>query len=141
MFAVATVKHGACGVLDGALSATLLLHTHMGFGQVIVDYIDKRKYPKMGPMCKWILRAGTLAAAAGLYGMFTLNFVSSVWYLTAFRIQHKYVCAWFDPRWTSSACVILSVLNTNHRVCYFSTHFTYTDDVGITEMVAKLWTA
>lgn len=68
MIAVATVKHGACGTLDGVLSATLLLHSHIGFDSVLVDYLDKRKFPVAGPVSKWILRAATVATAVGLYG-------------------------------------------------------------------------
>ncbi|WFD25735.1 membrane anchor subunit of succinate dehydrogenase, Sdh4 [Malassezia nana] len=82
MIALATVKHGACGTLDGVLSATLLLHSHIGFDALLVDYLDKRKFPVAGPLAKWILRAATVATAVGLY-----------------------------------------------------------DDVGLTELVAKLWTA
>lgn len=86
MFAVATVKHGACGVLDGSLSAALILHSHMGFEQVLVDYVDKRKFPKAGPISKWVLRAATVAAAVGLYGMCKYAYES--FSLTQRRIQH-----------------------------------------------------
>ncbi|WFD15341.1 membrane anchor subunit of succinate dehydrogenase, Sdh4 [Malassezia arunalokei] len=86
LFAAATVKHGACGMVDASLSVALLLHSHMGFEQVLIDYVEKRKFPKTGPIAKWILRAATLTAAVGLYEF-----------------------------------------NTN--------------DIGITELVARLWTA
>merc|ERR1711957_362362 len=53
LFAAATVKHGACGMLDASLSVALLLHSHMGFEQVLIDYVEKRKFPKAGPIAKW----------------------------------------------------------------------------------------
>jgi len=70
LFAAATVKHGACGMLDASLSVALLLHSHMGFEQVLIDYVEKRKFPKAGPIAKWLLRAATLTAAVGLYGTY-----------------------------------------------------------------------
>lgn len=72
MVAVATVKHGACGTLDAVLSATLLMHSHIGFDALLVDYLDKRKFPVTGPVAKWILRAATVATAVGLYGTYLL---------------------------------------------------------------------
>ncbi|KOS16340.1 succinate dehydrogenase [Malassezia pachydermatis] len=77
MFAVATVKHGACGVLDATLSATLILHSHIGFDACLTDYLDKRKYPFTGPLAKWIIRAATVGAAVGLYGLTEL--VARAW--------------------------------------------------------------
>ena len=46
LFAAATVKHGTCGMVDASLSVALLLHSHMGFEQVLIDYVEKRKFPK-----------------------------------------------------------------------------------------------
>lgn len=67
MCAVATVKHGACGTLDATLSAALLLHSHIGFDAILKDYLEKRKYPFVGPLAAWLLRGATVATAVGLY--------------------------------------------------------------------------
>ncbi|WFD33345.1 membrane anchor subunit of succinate dehydrogenase, Sdh4 [Malassezia cuniculi] len=67
LVAGAAVKHGACAVLDGGLSLALLLHTHLGFDTMLTDYVDKRKFPLLGPVAKWILRFITLGAGYGLY--------------------------------------------------------------------------
>lgn len=85
LFAAATVKHGACGMLDASLSVALLLHSHMGFEQVLIDYVESRKFPKAGPIAKWILRAATLSAAVGLYGTYSAY---CHLFLTQRRIQY-----------------------------------------------------
>ncbi|KAI3628183.1 membrane anchor subunit of succinate dehydrogenase, Sdh4 [Malassezia furfur] len=84
--AVAAVKHGMSGAVDGALSVALLLHSHMGFENVLTDYVEKRKFPIAAPITTWFVRALTVATGIGLYEF-----------------------------------------NTN--------------DIGLTELVAKLWTA
>ncbi|CCU98396.1 unnamed protein product [Malassezia sympodialis ATCC 42132] len=104
MIAVATVKHGACGTLDGVLSATLLLHSHIGFDSVLVDYLDKRKFPVAGPVSKWILRAATVATA----------------------------CV-YDSR--------LGLPTVPGRQGFEQTTNRMADDIGLTELVAKLWMA
>ena len=68
LFAAAAVKHGASGVLDGALALTLVVHSQMGFQQCLDDYVHKRKYPIAGPLATWGVRGLTLGAIYGLYG-------------------------------------------------------------------------
>ncbi|WFD42795.1 membrane anchor subunit of succinate dehydrogenase, Sdh4 [Malassezia psittaci] len=68
--AAGAVKHGVSGVVDGGLSVALLLHSYMGFENVMVDYVEKRKFPMMAPIATWIIRALTVATGVGLYGMF-----------------------------------------------------------------------
>ncbi|WFD22004.1 membrane anchor subunit of succinate dehydrogenase, Sdh4 [Malassezia equina] len=87
MVAVATVKHGACGTLDAVLSATLLMHSHIGFDALLVDYLDKRKFPVTGPVAKWILRAATVATAVGLYGTYLMAFADPTEFNTS-------TCGW-----------------------------------------------
>ncbi|WFC98707.1 membrane anchor subunit of succinate dehydrogenase, Sdh4 [Malassezia yamatoensis] len=84
--AAGAVKHGVSGVVDGGLSVALLLHSYMGFENVMVDYVEKRKFPIVAPIATWAIRALTVATGVGLYEF-----------------------------------------NTN--------------DVGLTELVSKLWTA
>jgi hypothetical protein len=37
------------------------------FDAVLVDYVHKRKFPKLGPLLTWTLRATTLAVGVGVY--------------------------------------------------------------------------
>lgn len=73
--AAAAVKHGQSGILDGSLSLLLLLHSHMGFGVVLTDYVDVRKYPVAGRVSSAILALCTLGAGYGLYGASPLGCV------------------------------------------------------------------
>lgn len=70
--AVAAVRHGMSGAVDGALSVALLLHSHMGFENVLTDYVEKRKYPVAAPITVWFVRALTVATGIGLYGTYQL---------------------------------------------------------------------
>lgn len=58
--------------MDGVLSATLLLHSHMGFENVLTDYVEKRKFPIAAPITTWFVRAFTAVTAYGLYGAYLL---------------------------------------------------------------------
>ncbi|CCA70522.1 related to succinate dehydrogenase [ubiquinone] cytochrome b small subunit, mitochondrial precursor [Serendipita indica DSM 11827] len=54
-------------VLDGVLALSLIVHSHIGFDSVVVDYLDTRKKPVIGQVAKWGLRAATTAALVGVY--------------------------------------------------------------------------
>jgi len=54
-------------VVDGLLAMSLVIHSHMGFDSMIVDYLHKRKFPVIGPIVHWGLRAATVAALVGVY--------------------------------------------------------------------------
>ncbi|KIY53280.1 hypothetical protein FISHEDRAFT_55354 [Fistulina hepatica ATCC 64428] len=66
-------------IVDGLLSASLVMHSHIGvfrapltaplnqFDAVLVDYIHKRKFPVLGRIATWTLRAATAAVLVGLY--------------------------------------------------------------------------
>jgi succinate dehydrogenase (ubiquinone) membrane anchor subunit len=66
-----TVAPFAAGSLNPAMDATLcalmLVHSHMGFQSIIIDYIPKDKYPKSRAVSWWGLRAATVLVAIGLY--------------------------------------------------------------------------
>jgi len=53
--------------LDGIFAAALVMHSHIGFDQVLVDYVHERKFPILGVVVKWGLRATTLGVLAGCY--------------------------------------------------------------------------
>lgn len=54
-------------VLDGILGMSLVVHSHIGFDSVLVDYLHKRKFPILGPVSSWTLRALTVATLVGVY--------------------------------------------------------------------------
>ncbi|KAL2039271.1 hypothetical protein N7G274_007939 [Stereocaulon virgatum] len=66
-----TVAPFAAGTLnpvtDAILCATLLIHSHIGFQALIIDYLPNRRVPKTRALFMWALRAGTLLVGVGLY--------------------------------------------------------------------------
>lgn len=66
-----TVAPFAAGTLnpvtDAILCATILIHSHIGFQSVIIDYIPSKRLPKIRALFWWGLRAATLTVAVGLY--------------------------------------------------------------------------
>jgi len=54
-------------VLDGLLCVGLVMHSHMGFDSLLVDYVHKRKFPILGPLSTWTLRVTTVAVLVGVY--------------------------------------------------------------------------
>jgi len=54
-------------VLDGILGVSLVMHSHIGFDSVLVDYVHPRKFPKLGPTLTWVLRATTVGVLVGVY--------------------------------------------------------------------------
>jgi len=54
-------------VLDGLLGISLVMHSHIGFDAVLVDYLHKRKFPILGPVATWTLRTVTLGVLVGVY--------------------------------------------------------------------------
>jgi len=71
-------------VLDGILAITLVVHSHIGFDSIIVDYLDVRKRPFIGPLSKWILRMATTGVLVGVYQFNTndiglTELISHIW--------------------------------------------------------------
>lgn len=54
-------------VLDAALAATILIHSHVGFQSVIIDYIPQKRLRRTRSAFWWGLRAATLTVAVGIY--------------------------------------------------------------------------
>ncbi|KKA26255.1 hypothetical protein TD95_000048 [Thielaviopsis punctulata] len=52
---------------DAILCGTMLVHSHMGFGNIITDYIPTRQFPKARKAADWGLAGVTLLVGAGLY--------------------------------------------------------------------------
>ncbi|KIX07587.1 uncharacterized protein Z518_02240 [Rhinocladiella mackenziei CBS 650.93] len=53
--------------LDAALIFTLIVHSHLGFQSVIIDYIPIKRYPTARKLFMWALNLGTIAVAVGFY--------------------------------------------------------------------------
>lgn len=54
-------------ILDGVLATTLILHSHLGFDQALLDYVHKRKFPLAAPIANWTVRLLTVLALIGVY--------------------------------------------------------------------------
>ncbi|KAH7018553.1 CybS-domain-containing protein [Microdochium trichocladiopsis] len=54
-------------VLDAALCSLLLLHTHLGFQAILIDYVPNSRYPGMRKALTWLLNGATLLVGVGLY--------------------------------------------------------------------------
>ncbi|KAF9482863.1 hypothetical protein BDN70DRAFT_874450 [Pholiota conissans] len=54
-------------ILDGILGVSLVMHSHIGFDSVVVDYLHTRKFPVIGQIAKWGLRTATIATLVGVY--------------------------------------------------------------------------
>ncbi|KAI9507656.1 CybS-domain-containing protein [Russula earlei] len=66
--AAAFVTSGsATPLLDGLLGISLIVHSHIGFDTILVDYVHKRKFPTIGPVLTWTLRVTSLAVGVGVY--------------------------------------------------------------------------
>jgi len=53
--------------IDAILCGTVLLHSHLGFQQVLIDYIPKKRYPGLRKGFWWLLNAATVTVGVGLY--------------------------------------------------------------------------
>jgi len=54
-------------VMDAVLCGALVIHSHMGFQALIIDYVPQHRLPKTRAFMKWGLRVATLTVAVGLY--------------------------------------------------------------------------
>jgi succinate dehydrogenase (ubiquinone) membrane anchor subunit len=53
--------------MDAFLCGAILLHSHMGFQQVVIDYIPQKAWPKLRRFFWWGLNLATLTVGVGLY--------------------------------------------------------------------------
>jgi len=54
-------------VMDATLCFAILIHSHIGFESIIIDYIPTRRLPKTRLLFWWGLRTGTVLVGVGLY--------------------------------------------------------------------------
>jgi len=52
---------------DAILCGAILIHSHIGFESVIIDYVPPKRLPKTRKVIDWSLRAATVLVAVGLY--------------------------------------------------------------------------
>jgi succinate dehydrogenase (ubiquinone) membrane anchor subunit len=53
--------------LDAFLCATILIHSHTGFQNVIIDYLPKKRTPRARKFFMWGLNAATAVVGLALY--------------------------------------------------------------------------
>ncbi|KAJ2904517.1 hypothetical protein MKZ38_007849 [Zalerion maritima] len=54
-------------IMDSILCGTLLVHSHLGFQSMIIDYIPTKRLPTIRKLSGWALNAATLLVGVGLY--------------------------------------------------------------------------
>jgi succinate dehydrogenase (ubiquinone) membrane anchor subunit len=52
---------------DAILCGAILIHSHIGFEAMVVDYIPNKRLPKTRVFFEWTLRAVTVLVGVGLY--------------------------------------------------------------------------
>jgi succinate dehydrogenase (ubiquinone) membrane anchor subunit len=52
---------------DAILCGAILIHSHIGFESILIDYIPNKRMPKTRMFLWWTLRAATLTVAVALY--------------------------------------------------------------------------
>lgn len=67
----AVVSGSAYPIVDGLLGLSLVVHSHIGFDACLVDYLHTRKFPVLGQIAKWGVRALTTGALVGVYAFNT----------------------------------------------------------------------
>ncbi|KAK3341290.1 CybS-domain-containing protein [Lasiosphaeria hispida] len=53
--------------MDAFLCATILIHSHTGFQQIIIDYVPTRRVPRTRKLFTWGLNAATAVVGLALY--------------------------------------------------------------------------
>ncbi|KAE8451146.1 hypothetical protein EG329_004818 [Mollisiaceae sp. DMI_Dod_QoI] len=53
--------------MDAILCATILIHSHIGFESIVIDYVPRKRLPKTRLVFWWGLRAATVLVGVGLY--------------------------------------------------------------------------
>lgn len=53
--------------MDAILCGAVLIHSHIGFQQVLIDYFPKYKAPRLNKFLYWTLNVATLTVGVGLY--------------------------------------------------------------------------
>ncbi|KAL8800685.1 MAG: hypothetical protein Q9182_004999 [Xanthomendoza sp. 2 TL-2023] len=54
-------------ITDALLCAGIIIHSHIGFQSIVIDYVPDKRLPKTRAMFWWGLRAATLVVAVGFF--------------------------------------------------------------------------
>ncbi|KAF2090992.1 succinate dehydrogenase cytochrome b small subunit precursor [Saccharata proteae CBS 121410] len=54
-------------VMDAVFCSLILVHSHIGFESIIIDYLPQKRVPGFRKLFMWGLKAGTILVAIGLY--------------------------------------------------------------------------
>jgi succinate dehydrogenase (ubiquinone) membrane anchor subunit len=54
-------------MMDALLCGTILIHSHIGFDAMIVDYLPRKRIPRTRKLFDWGLKAATVLVGVGLY--------------------------------------------------------------------------
>lgn len=60
-------------LLDGSISSLFLIYSHYGFTSLIIDYVPKKKYPKLHKTSLWSLYLASFLGMCGIYELETEN--------------------------------------------------------------------
>ncbi|KAI4232491.1 MAG: hypothetical protein L6R40_007388 [Gallowayella cf. fulva] len=93
-----TIAPFAAGTLnpitDALLCAGIIIHSHIGFQSIIIDYVPDQRLPKTRALFWWGLRAATLVVAIGFFEFETNDVglteaIKRIW--TAKRKEETYI--------------------------------------------------
>ncbi|KAL9601696.1 MAG: hypothetical protein Q9179_002786 [Wetmoreana sp. 5 TL-2023] len=81
-------------IMDAVLCAGIIIHSHIGFQSIIIDYVPDKRLPKIRAMFWWGLRLATLVVAIGFFEFETNDVglteaIKKIW--TAKRKEESYV--------------------------------------------------
>ncbi|KAL8762981.1 MAG: hypothetical protein Q9184_001131 [Pyrenodesmia sp. 2 TL-2023] len=54
-------------ITDALLCAGIIIHSHIGFQSIVIDYVPDKRLPKTRTFFWWALRAATLLVAVGFF--------------------------------------------------------------------------
>ncbi|KAI4196836.1 MAG: hypothetical protein LQ350_006302 [Teloschistes chrysophthalmus] len=54
-------------IMDAILCSGIIIHSHIGFQSIIIDYVPDKRMPKIRAMFWWGLRLATLTVAVGFF--------------------------------------------------------------------------
>jgi len=73
-------------VLDSLLCASILIHSHIGFQALIVDYIPVKRMPNIRRLFMWGLNLATVLVGIGIYEFETSEYS---WFVRHLEQKHS----------------------------------------------------
>lgn len=72
-------------IIDAVLCTSMIIHSHIGFDSCLIDYVHERKFPVLGVIGKWTLRAATGLSIWGVYE-FETNDIGELYFFLLIKI-------------------------------------------------------